>query len=257
MKKTLPLILLAFVALNLQLNAQKLYTVTTGEIIFSQSQSSFTQSFINQYPDTRLAADNVRFTVFFHLGQYLHYDVSDHLGFYTGLGIRNVGMITDETLPQTVSTSGSDVQYQDHKIIRRQYMLGLPLALKLGAFDNHIYFFGGGEIEMAFHFKEKYWTGSFERSSSKTKNTKWFANQTPTFLPSVFAGVQFPAGLNIRFKYYLENFLNSDYKLSSNTQEGSSFSLSDLSRYQESQIWYVSVCWQFNTSEIFRGKETE
>ena len=257
MKKTLPLILLAFVALNVQLNAQKLYSVTSGEIIFSQSQSSFTQSFINQYPGASLAADNVRFTMFFHFGQYLHYDLNDHVGFYSGLSIRNVGMITDETLPQTVSISGSEVQYQDHKIIRRQYMLGLPLALKLGAFDNHIYFFGGGEIEMAFHFKEKYWTGNYERSGSKTKTTTWFANQTPTFLPSVFAGVQFPGGVNIRFKYYLDNFLNSDYKISTNTQEGSIFNLSDLSRYEESQIMYVSVCWQFETSKIFRGKQTE
>jgi len=257
MKKILTIVPVAFVAFSVQLNAQKLYPVTSGEILFSQSQASFTQAFVDQYPGARLASNNVRYTMFFHLGQYLHYDFNDHIGLYSGLGIRNVGMITDETLPQTVSTSGSEVLYQDHKIIRRQYMLGLPLALKLGSFDNHIYFFGGGEIEMAFHFKEKFWTGSFERSSSKTKNTKWFANQTPTFLPSVFAGVQFPGGVNIRFKYYLENFLNSDYKLSSNTQEGSSFSLSDLSRYQESQIWYVSVCWQFATPEIFRGKDTE
>ena len=107
---------------------------------------------------------------------------------------------------------------------------------------------------MAFQFKEKYWTGSFDRSGSKTKTTTWFANQTPTFLPSVFAGVQFPGGVNIRFKYYLENFLNSDYIISTNSQEGSIFSVSDLSRYEESQIMYVSICWQFETSKVFRGK---
>ena len=257
MKKTLPIILLAFAAICVQLNAQRLYPVTSGEIIFSNSQASYTQAFIDQYPGARLASNNVRFTLFFHIGQYMHYDFNDRIGLYSGLGIRNVGMITDETLPQTVSTSGSEMQYEDYKIIRRQYMLGLPLALKLGSFDNHLYFFGGGEIEMAFHFKEKYWTGIYDRSGSKTKTTKWFANQTPTFLPSLFAGVQFPGGVNVRFKYYLENFLNSDYKISSNSQEGSIFNLSDLSRYEESQIWYVSVCWQFPTSKIFRGLESK
>ena len=103
--------------------------------------------------------------------------------------------------------------------------------------------------------KEKFWTGSFERDGSKTKNTKWFSNQTPIFLPSVFAGVQLPGGVNIRFKYYLKNFLNTDYTVSSNSQEGCTFNLSDLSRYEESQIWYISVCWQFNTSLLFENKK--
>ena len=71
-------------------------------------------------------------------------------------------------------------------------MLGVPLAIKLGSFKNHFYFFGGGEYEMAFHLKEKYWTDSFDRSGPKTKSTEWFSSQTPTFLPSLFAGVQFP-----------------------------------------------------------------
>lgn len=257
MKKPLISLLILIGVLCVPLNAQKLYPVTSGEIIFSQSQSSFTQEFMDQYPGANLAANNVRFTLFFHLGQYIHYDFNDKFGLFSGLGIRNVGMITDETLPQTVTSSGAEVLYNDQKIIRRQYMLGLPLAFKVGSFDKHLYFFGGGEIEMAFHLKEKYWTGSFERSGSKTKNTKWFSNQTPTFLPSVFAGVQFPGGVNLRFKYYLTNFLNNEYTDSSNSQEGAIFSVSDLSRYQESQVFYVSVCWQFNTSTLFDGKSEE
>jgi hypothetical protein len=129
-------------------------------------------------------------------------------------------------------------------------MLGVPLAFKFGSFSKHYYFFGGGEFELALVFKEKYWTGSYDRDGSKTKDVQWFANQTPTFLPSVFAGVQLPGGVNIKFKYYLTDFLNTDYKVSSNSQEGSSFNLSDLSRYQESQLFYVSVCWQFNTADL-------
>ena len=254
MKKSIFLSLILIGAINLQLRSQKLYPVTSGEIIFSQSQSSFTQEFMEQYPGANLAANNVRFTLFLHLGQYIHYDFNDNVGLYTGLGIRNVGMITDETLPQTVSMSGADVPYEDYKVIRRQYMLGLPLAFKVGSFDKHIYFFAGGEYEMAFVLKEKYWTGSFDRDGSKTKNIKWFSNQTPTFLPSVFAGVQFPGGINIRFKYYLTDFLDTDYRVSSNSQEGASFNLSDLSRYKESQVFYVSVCWQFNTSSLFESK---
>jgi hypothetical protein len=235
--------------------AQNFYPVTSGEIIFSQSQSSFTQEFLTQYPDASLAANNVRFTLFFHLGQYFHYDFNDKIGLFSGLAVRNVGMITDETLPQTVTTTGAAVPYEDFKIIRRQYMLGVPIALKFGSFKNHLYFFAGGEYELAFVLKEKYWTGAYSRDGDKTKNVKWFSNQTPTFLPSLFAGVQLPGGINLKFKYYLTDFLNTDYKVSGNTQEGSTFDLSDLSRYKESQIFYFSVCWQFNTAELFGFNE--
>ena len=169
MKKSILLSLIILGAINLQVRSQKLYPVTSGEMIFSQSQSSFTQEFIDQYPGANLAANNVRYTVFFHLGQYIHYDFNDNVGLYSGLGIRNVGMITDETLPQTVTTTGADVPYEDYKVIRRQYMLGLPLAFKVGSFDKHFYFFAGGEYEMAFVLKEKYWTGSFD--------TRWFKDK--------------------------------------------------------------------------------
>jgi hypothetical protein len=231
--------------------SQKIYPVSSGEIIFSQSNSSFTQDFMDQYPGARLAADNVRFTVFFHFGQYIHYDFNDKAGIYSGLGIRNVGMITDETLPQTVTLIGAQVPYQDHKIIRRQYMLGVPLAIKFGSFSNHFYFFGGGEYELAFVMKEKYWSDGFSRDGSKTKDVTWFSNQTPTFFPSLFAGVQFPGGFNLRFKYYMKDFLDTSYKAGGNALEGAGFDLSDLSRYQKSQVFYFSLCWQFNTADLF------
>ena len=230
---------------------KKLYSVTSGEMIFSQSSASFTQEFLDQYPNARLAANNVRYTIFFHLGQYIHYDFNNTFGLYSGLAIRNVGMITDETLPQTVASAGDTALYNDYKIIRRQYTLGIPLALKLGSLGKHIYFFGGAEAELAFHFKEKYWTGEFDRDDSKTKEKEWFANQTPAFLPSVFAGVQLPGGFNLKFKYYLTDFLDTSYKVSSNSQEGSTFSVSDLSRYEKSPMFYFSLCWQFKTDELF------
>jgi hypothetical protein len=237
--------------INLTAAAQHVYPVTSGEIIFSQSKASFTQAFLTQYPGAGLSGNNVRFTAFLHIGQYIHCDFTNNIGFFSGLAIRNVGMITDETLPQTVSTNGTAVPYSKYNVIRRQYMLGVPLAIKLGSFRDHAYFFGGGEYEMAFHLKEKYWTDSFDRSGPKTKSTEWFSSQTPTFLPSVFAGVQFPRGINLKFKYYLTDFLNTDYKVSSNSQDGGTFSISDLTRYESSELFYFSLCWQFDTSLLW------
>jgi hypothetical protein len=254
-KKIFPFLLILMGFFNLTANAQHVYPVTSGEMIFSQSNTSFTQDFLNQYPGARLAADNVRFTIFLHIGQYIHMDFSNSFGLYSGLGIRNVGMITDESLPQTVTTTHADVLYNDYKIIRRQYMLGVPLAFKVGSFSNHFYFFAGGEYEMGLVVKEKYWTGNFDRDGSKTKSVKWFSNQTPLFFPSLFAGVQFPRGVNLKFKYYLTDFLNNDYRISTNSQEGYTFNLSDLSRYKDSHIVYVSLCWQFNTAALWGGHD--
>jgi len=252
--KLFVLVIISLMLIKIPAMSQKTYTVTSGEIIFSQSQASFTQEFMDKYNGASLAANNVRFTCFFHFGQYVHYDFTNNIGMFSGLAIRNIGMITDETLPQQVASGEAEVPYENYKIIRRQYTLGVPLALKIGAFDKHLYFFGGGEYEMAFHFKEKYWTGTSDRSGSKTKDTEWFSNQTPTFLPSVFGGIQFPYGLNLKFKYYLNDFLNSGFKGNGNAMGGATFDISDQSRYQESKMFYVSLCWQFSPGDPIGDK---
>jgi hypothetical protein len=63
--------------------------------------------------------------------------------------------------------------------------------------------------------------------------------------------MQFPRGINLKFKYYLTDFLDSGYKVSSNSQEGAIFNVSDLSRYGKSDVFYFSLCWQFRTDELF------
>ena len=121
--------------INIPSIGQKIYPVTSGEMIFSQGKASFTDEFLSQYPDAKLVANNVRYTIFLHIGQYFHCDFTNNFGLFTGLAIRNVGMITDETLPQTVSTTVTivPVPYVNYIICRRQYMLGVPLAIKLGS----------------------------------------------------------------------------------------------------------------------------
>ncbi len=240
MKKTLlPLLLMAGVILSVPaLGQNDVYTVSSGEMIFSWSDATFTQDFMTQYQGAEVVDNPVRFTVFLHFGQYLHIDFSDRVGIYTGLGVRNVGMITNETLPTQITGS---TELEDYKIVRRQYMLGLPLALKLGSFSKDFYFFGGGEIEWAFVFKQKYWN-SFERSGEKMKYVDWFGSQTPSLIPSVFGGVQLPGGLNVKFKYYLTDFLDNTYNLNKNNT--GTFNVGDLTRYESTPLMYVSVCYQ-------------
>jgi len=221
MKRHTVLLIVCVLFISIDIDAQKVYPVTSGALIF-------------QFADVELANSNVtntppRFTCFFHWGQYYHFDIIDNLGFYTGLAIRNVGFIYDEDIPQ--------------KTIRRSYTLGVPIALKLGSFKNHLYIFGGGEYELLFHYKGKRWYSN-DRKGTKIKDTEWFSNKTELFVPSVFAGIQFPKGFNLKFKYYLGDFLNLDYTGPDLGQ--SSVSFSDYTRLN---MFYISVCWQFRTDK--------
>lgn len=240
-KLLLALVLFLFVTLNT--NAQKIYPITSGEMIFSNGTIEFTDEYLAQYPEAQASGVPLRFTAFFHLSQYWHFDFTGSFGLYTGLGIRNVGIISDEIL---YNGSPGIESYQPYKIIRRLYTGGIPLALKLGSFKDNLYFFGGGEVEFGIHYKEKYWN-SHSRDGSKTKYTAWFSNQYQPVLPSAIVGVQFPGGVNLKFKYYLNDFLNHDYK-------NQNF-VSDLTRYKTSQVWYISLSWQFNTAYLKKWGE--
>ena len=145
---------------------------------------------------------------------------------YSGAAIRNVGFITD------------DDALSLEKEVHRTYTLGVPLALKLGSFKDNFYVFGGAEYELAFHYKYKWWD-----QGVKYKTSEWFSDRTNRWLPSVFAGVQFPGGLNLKCKYYLTDLLNNNFVKGEQPKN-------NYTDYKKSQMFYVSVCWQFNTKEI-------
>lgn len=196
------------------INAQAVYPVSSGEMIFSFADVE--ENGIN-------VPSNMRFTIFFNYGQYWHFDVNNNVGFYTGGAVRNVGFITEQ---------------DDRKIKRRSYSLGLPLALKLGSFKDNIYIFGGGEYEWLFHYKQKIFV-----NDSKIKKTEWFSDRTKRFIPSVFTGIQFPKGLNVKFKYYLDDFLNKNFI---GTDLGEDVDYSDFS---QTQVYYISVSFQIKSNK--------
>jgi hypothetical protein len=205
--------MLSLVVLASRTNAQDIYGITAGELLFQSASVEKNGDDVNT---------NMRFTLFFHLGEYLHVDFGENVGFFTGLGIRNVGFITEEN---------------DIKTKYRSYMLGAPLALKLGSFKNNIFVYGGGEYEWMFQFKQKTFV-----NDQKIKYNDWFSNRTPGLIPSVFVGMQFPYGLNIKFKYYLKDFLNHDYQ---GTDE-----YSDYTAFNKTQVWYISVSFQIRNSDM-------
>lgn len=221
MKKLLILVAVIIPLSLIHTNAQKVYSTVSWEMLF-------------QWADVELAGSNIvsrplRYTAFFHLAHYYHLDFTNNLGMFTGLAIRNVGFIYDEDVPQ--------------KTIRRSYTLGLPIAVKFGSFKDHLYFFGGGEYELLFHYKGKRWLSN-DRSGTKIKDTGWFSDKTERFVPSVFAGIQFPGGINIKFKMYMGDFLNKDYVGSDLGDQDIAFA-----DYTQLDLYYISVSWQFRTDK--------
>ncbi|MDI1324320.1 MAG: hypothetical protein PSV36_16330 [Algoriphagus sp.] len=183
MKKLLLLTFFGFFGLQVMAQeagtkTKEMYTVSATETILSWGNVEA----------TGLETANIaRFTPFINFGQQLHVDFSEKSGFYTGLTVRNVGIITD--LNDSV------------RLKQRVYTLGIPVALKAGDMAGNL-FAAGFEAEFAINYKQKVFV-----NDEKSKSNIWFSDRTNIFLPSVFAEVKSKYGNYIRFKYYLTDFL--------------------------------------------------
>jgi len=228
------------------LKAQEIYNTTSGEIIFGWSDAQYNtpgagdQLMYGNSPGK--TQDAVRFTVWFHLYSYWHFDFSKKFGLYTGIGNRNIGFITNEMSSSVDENTGKRYMV---KWKRRSYALGAPIALKVGNLDKGMFLFGGFQLEWMYHYKEKEFL-----NTGKRKYTEWFSDRVNTFMPSVFVGVTFPHGLSVKFTYSLDDFMNKSFvDGAGNTPY----------KYMDSKLMYVSVFksirWQKNTYEKTEKKQ--
>jgi hypothetical protein len=216
MKITQILFVFSFILFINQKNCTaQFYKENSGEIIFAFSNVEKAGEKVN----TKL-----RFSCFFHAGQNYHFDISKNFGVFSGYGIRNIGIITEEN---------------DLVLKKRTYALGIPLAVKIGSFRNKWYAYWGGEYEMFFHYKQKQIS-----SGNKKKQSEWFSDRTERFVPSLFGGIQFPGGVNLKLKYYPENFLNNSFK-------GVDFGNPvDYSEYNKTQLIYFALTFNFKSGDL-------
>lgn len=232
-KRSFVLLAIFIAIVSIETNAQKIYHSNGGEVIFSGADVNFNGVNVNT---------NIRFTLFFHAQHHLNLDLTDNIGLFTGIGIRNVGLITED-LYQNVGFSDIDTEHpnwnKSTKVKRRSYSLGFPLALKVGSFSNNFFLFAGGEYEWMFHYKQKLFI-----DDNKTKFTEWTSDRVNPWVPSLFAGVQFPQGFRLKFKYYMDDFLNTSF---TGTDFGQDV---DYSQFESTGMWYVSVAFFINKKQI-------
>ncbi len=210
-------------------DAQKIYFSGASEIILSFSNLEYNSAYTAAFPESEITNTNMRFALFYITERQVNFDFTQNIGMYTGLALRNTGMISDEVM---ILAENGFVP-EDYKIVRRFYSIGIPLAIKLGALKDRHLLYVGGEYEFVFNYKEKYWRGSGNRKGSKIKYNEWFPSQTQQFLPSVFIGYQFSKFASLKFRYYFNDILNHDY-----THDNQ---ISDLTRYSKSQVFNVSL----------------
>jgi hypothetical protein len=217
MKKLLLLALVTGISLPYAFSQknEKFYSESGGELIFSFADVTYNGQDLN---------NKLRFSFFLHMGQHIHYNFSSNMGIFSGYGLRNIGFITEQN---NIITK------------RRTYALGVPLALKFGSFDDHFYFYGGGEYELFFHYKQKELV-----NGDKIKFSEWFSDRTERFVPSLFAGVQFPKGINLKFKLYPGHFINRGFT-------GTDFGRPvDYSDYTRSRLFYIALSFNMPTKKI-------
>ncbi len=207
--------------------------IFTAASVKSQSETSGTNVYLSSSGETMFswgkveAGDEninniVRFSPVFNFGTQVNVDFNNALGFYTGLDLRNVGLISHTA--------------EGYKIKERAYGLGLPIVIKIGDFSKNMNIGIGGELEMMFAWKRKVIVPNF----TKTKELQWFSDNVNIFNPSLLAEIKFRQGFYIRYKYYLNDFLK--YQSGGLTiQIPTAPYLKNIPDYaQSSQLMYIS-----------------
>jgi hypothetical protein len=166
-----------------------IYYSASGEMIFSWADME---------DDGQEANSLMRWAPVFNIQAFANKDVNKSFGLFSGLAIRNVGYIYDDYRDPT-----NQLVYKKKF---RTYNLGIPFGFKVGNLSK-LFFYGGYEIEFPFVYKEK----TFDDGDKIDKISGWFSNRPESFQHGVLAGIQFPEGINLKFKYYFSEFHNQDF----------------------------------------------
>lgn len=212
MKKFLILFVILISISPLLKSQVKVYASGGPEIIFSLAEIE---------DQVKSGSNILRFAPWFNIQVNGNVDFGKHFGFTFGGAIRNVGFIYEYQDPTDGSSSTIKKKY-------RNYNFALPVGIKLGKMNSWL-FYGGYEIEFPFAYKEKTFINGVKQD---LKVTDWFSSRVPSYYNSVYVGVQFPYGFSLKFKYYLSEFFNQNYRASD---------LSNPYAGLKANVWYFSL----------------
>jgi hypothetical protein len=137
----------------------------------------------------------LRFSPVINLQTLLNFDQSESFGWFTGVNIRNVGFIFDESASVRKKV--------------RNYNLGIPVGIKLGHMEDR-FFFAGYELEIAMNYRER----TFVDERRTERFSVWFSDRVNTLQHALFIGYTLPKGTSIKAKYYLNTFFNRNFTAS-------------------------------------------
>lgn len=200
MKKLNLLILFSLFFAAAGMSQTKTYFSSGLEMIFSLA---------NIEDNGNSESSTLRWAPVFNIQSMVNADLNDHFGVFSGLAVRNVGYIYDN-YTVVASAKSMDVSQITYKKKFRSYNLAVPVGIKFGNLDK-MFFYGGYEVELPFLYKEK----TFDNGDKIDKITGWFSDREQLFQHGFLVGVQFPYGLNLKFKYYVSEFHNQGYTESS------------------------------------------
>jgi hypothetical protein len=203
-------IIICLVLLTFSSKGQTTYPVSQTDLIFSLASMNSTA--VSSSPV-------VRFSGFINHEWQLHIDFNKSLGLYTGIGLKNIGMINH--------FDNYGINFK-----QRAYALGVPLAFKLGSMKGQTYIVVGGEANIMTQYKQK-----FLFDNTKMKHSEWFSNKVNLFNPAVFFQFKFMKSQIITVKYFLRDFLR--YQSGGLTlPDAAGTNVSDYG--QSSKLFYIS-----------------
>ena len=162
---------------------KKPFFLSGGELIFSFGLLEAE----NYEVDNKL-----RFSIFPHLQEHVHYNFSNTVGVFSGISLINMGFINEFTLPDS----------RTFELRQRALALGVPLAIKFGNMESGNYVAIGGAAEFMTQYKTKFYF-----NDEKVKDGDWFADEVNIFNPAIFLDIRNKTGFYLRFKYYFNDFL--------------------------------------------------
>ena len=202
------------------------------EGIYCTSSLSGMLSFASMKQNDEHLRNIPRFSFIFNYTTNFNKDLSKNFGLFTGIGFKNIGLISKPT--------------DSLKLKQRVYTIGIPLGFKVGDVSGgSFFFFAGGEIDLAFNYKEK----QFVDGKKVRKFNEWFSDRTPLLMPSVFAGFRVNPGFGLKVQYYPQNFFNKDFSY------GTTGSKIYPYKNTEANLVFVTLGYNFSGIEYFKARK--